>query len=101
MGLIHSCKYGDVNKVLEHIKKGVDVNMTDDEHNRTPLMYASEAKQLEIVKILVENNATGMLADLIAEKTGVFIEDKNKILRYDGRPFLCDELNKEIKGRLK
>ncbi len=51
--------------------------------------------------ILIENNATGQLGKLIAEKTGVFIEDKNKILRYDGRPFLADELKKEIEGRLK
>ena len=49
--------------------------------------------------ILVENNSTGQLGSLIAEKTGIFIE--NKILRYDGRPFLCDELRKEIEGRLK
>ncbi len=51
--------------------------------------------------ILIENNATGLLANLIAEKTGIFIEDKNKILRYDGRPFLADELKKEIEKRLK
>jgi len=51
--------------------------------------------------ILIENNATGQLGKLIAEKTGIFIEDKNKILRYDGRPFFCDELKKEIKRRMK
>lgn len=51
--------------------------------------------------ILVENNSTGQLANLITEKTGIFIEDKNKILRYDGRPFLVDELKKEIKKRLR
>jgi 2-oxoglutarate ferredoxin oxidoreductase subunit alpha len=51
--------------------------------------------------ILVENNATGILGEVIAEKTGVFIDDKNKILRYDGRPFLHDELKKEIEKRLK
>jgi len=51
--------------------------------------------------ILVENNATGLLGDVIREKFGIFIEDKNKILRYDGRPFLHDELKKEIEGRLK
>jgi len=51
--------------------------------------------------ILIENNATGLLGDLIREKTGILIEDTNKILRYDGRPFLCDELNVEIKRRLK
>lgn len=49
--------------------------------------------------ILVENTATGQLADVIREKTG--IEIKNKILKYDGRPFLCDELEKEIRGKLK
>ena len=27
--------------------------------------------------------------------------DKNKILRYDARPFLCDELKKEIERKLK
>ncbi|MEK6827593.1 MAG: hypothetical protein AABX99_03875, partial [Nanoarchaeota archaeon] len=51
--------------------------------------------------ILIENNATGQLGNLIAEKTGIFIEDKNKILKYDGRPFLNDELRLEIKERLK
>lgn len=49
--------------------------------------------------ILVENNATGQLGNLIREKTGV--EIKNKILRYDARPFLSDELNLEIKKKLK
>jgi 2-oxoglutarate/2-oxoacid ferredoxin oxidoreductase subunit alpha len=51
--------------------------------------------------ILVENNATGQLGKLLAEKTGIFIDDKNKILRYDGRPFFADELNAEIRGKLK
>ena len=49
--------------------------------------------------ILIENNSTGLLGNLISEKTGIQIQDKNKILRYDGRPFLCDELNAEIKRR--
>ena len=44
--------------------------------------------------ILVENNSTAQLGSLIREKTG--IEIKNKILRYDGRPFLRDELREEI-----
>jgi len=51
--------------------------------------------------ILVENNSTGQLGSLITEKTGIFIEDKNKILRFDGRPFLADELKKEIQRRLR
>jgi len=55
-----------------------------------------EAKNI----IIVENNSTAPLASLIAQKTGIIINDKNKILRYDGRPFFSDELAKEIKGRL-
>jgi 2-oxoglutarate ferredoxin oxidoreductase subunit alpha len=51
--------------------------------------------------ILIENSSTGMLGDVLREKTGILIDNKNKILRYDGRPFLADELNKEIKRKLK
>ena len=39
------------------------------------------------------------LGNLIREKTG--IEIKNKILKFDGRPFLSDELKEEIKKRMK
>lgn len=51
--------------------------------------------------IIVENNATSLLSSLIAEKTGIFIEEKNKILKYDGRPFLYEALASEIKKRLR
>jgi len=53
-------------------------------------------KELQSAKkvILIENNLTGQLGRLIREKTGISI--KNKILKYDGRPFLSDELKKEI-----
>ncbi len=44
--------------------------------------------------ILIEQNVTGQLGRLIREKTGISI--KNRILKYDGRPFLCDELKEEI-----
>lgn len=48
--------------------------------------------------ILAENNATGMLGSLIAEKTGIII--KNKILRYDARPFESDTLKEQIEKYL-
>lgn len=51
--------------------------------------------------IVVENNATSPLSQLIAEKTGIIIEDKNKILRYDGRAFFSDELATQLKERLR
>lgn len=50
--------------------------------------------------ILVENSSTGQLAGIIYKNTGIFIEDKKKILRYDGRPFFADELKIEIEKRL-
>jgi len=45
--------------------------------------------------ILVENNATGLLGQLIAMETGHLIKDK--ILKFDGRPFAADELVDRIK----
>jgi len=51
--------------------------------------------------IVVENNSESPLSRLIAEKTGFIIEDKNKILRYDGRPFFSDELAEEIRRKVK
>lgn len=57
----------------------------------------SKAKKV----LVVENNSESPLSRLIAEKTGFLIEDKNKILRYDGRPFFSDELAEEIRRRLK
>lgn len=44
--------------------------------------------------ILVENNVTGQLGRLIREKTGIGI--KNRILKYDGKPFTSDGLKEEI-----
>ncbi len=44
--------------------------------------------------ILVESNVTGQLGRLIREKCGISI--KNRILKYDARPFTSDELRREI-----
>lgn len=46
----------------------------------------SKSKKL----VLIENNATGQLGELIAEKTGIIIQDK--LLRYDGSTFTVEEL---------
>jgi 2-oxoglutarate ferredoxin oxidoreductase subunit alpha len=50
---------------------------------------------------VVENNATSQLSQLVAEKTGFLIPEKNRILKYDGRPFLSDELAVELKRRMR
>ena len=44
--------------------------------------------------LLVENNKTGQLGDLIREQTG--IEIKNRFLKYDGRPFFREEIVEKI-----
>ena len=49
--------------------------------------------------ILVECNLTGQLGRLIREKTGIKIE--NRLLKYNGRPFHSDELNRLLKSILK
>lgn len=44
--------------------------------------------------LLIEQNFTGQLADLIREKTG--IETKEKLLKYDGRPIFPEEIVKRV-----
>jgi pyruvate/2-oxoacid:ferredoxin oxidoreductase alpha subunit len=58
-------------------------------------------KELKGNVMLVENDATGALGNVIAEKIQLVIPNSNKILRFDGRPFLADELKKEIQRKLK
>lgn len=61
--------------------------------------FPSDLVKREIMKskkvVLVENNLTGLLGQVIAENTGCQI--KNKILKYDGRPFFAEEIISEIK----
>ncbi|MDP2845638.1 MAG: 2-oxoacid:acceptor oxidoreductase subunit alpha, partial [Candidatus Methanoperedens sp.] len=45
--------------------------------------------------VVVENNFTGQLADIIKEKTGKSVY--KKILIYDGRPFYPEEIHQAIK----
>lgn len=49
--------------------------------------------------ILIENNSTGQLGSLIRQETG--IEIKEKILKYDGRPFFPEELAEKINKLIK
>lgn len=53
----------------------------------------SAAKQL----VLIEGNYTGQLGKLIAQQTGVLINDK--ILKYNGQPFEVEELYQELKTK--
>jgi len=65
--------------------------------------HSQEVKTiLESVKhpVLVENNITGQLGQLIAQKTGVIIQ--HKLLQYDGWPFapevIADKVVRECKA---
>lgn len=44
--------------------------------------------------VLVENNSTGQLGQLLRQETG--IEIKDKLLKYDGRPFYPEEVLKHV-----
>jgi 2-oxoglutarate ferredoxin oxidoreductase subunit alpha len=45
--------------------------------------------------LLIENNSNAQLGNLIAQETGIKI--KNKLLKYDGRPFFREEITKALK----
>ncbi len=63
--------------------------------------FPKEAVAREIKKsgkvFLVENNATGLLGDIIAEQTGCRLKDK--ILKYDARPFVAEDIINSIKKK--
>jgi 2-oxoglutarate ferredoxin oxidoreductase subunit alpha len=46
----------------------------------------------------VEQNATGQMAALIREHTGILI--KEKILKYDGRPFFPEEIVEKVTNNI-
>jgi len=72
-------------------------------HITVRLMHPFPAQELEpyIKKarkvVVVENNATGQLADLIKLNVG-YSEKIEKVLKYNGNPFLPAEIYKECKG---
>jgi len=65
--------------------------------------FPKEKVKKEIKKaqrvILVENNASGLLGDIIAEQTGYKIKDK--VLKYDARPFVPEIIIGKIKKIIK
>ena len=48
--------------------------------------------------LLVENNSTAQLGQLLKMVTGVDIE--NKLLKYSGRPIYPEEINKKVESLL-
>lgn len=60
----------------------------------TFMKFAKSAKKI----ILIEGNYQGQLGQLLKQETGIDIKDK--ILKYDGRPFFYDELLKLTSDRI-
>lgn len=58
--------------------------------------YVDKAKHV----VVVENNATGQIADLIKLNVGS-AEKVKSVLKYDGNPFLPSDVYNEIKGLVK
>jgi len=52
-----AAKYGSVKIVNYFINKGININIKDKDEIKTALIYASENGHIEVVKLLIENNA--------------------------------------------
>ena len=81
--------------VVESIKRLKEYNVTT---NYLQIAWVSPFPDETVTKVLkdakrpvlVENNMEGQLGNLIREKTGFDIKDK--ILKFDGRPFFSEEI---------
>ncbi|PWB38367.1 MAG: 2-oxoacid:acceptor oxidoreductase subunit alpha [Parcubacteria group bacterium] len=56
--------------------------------------FIQEALKKSKDVLLIENNSNAQLGQLIAQETGVLI--KNKILKYDGRPFFREDIRRAL-----
>lgn len=60
-----------------------------------PRKFVSKVLEASKNTLLIETNQAGQLGQLIAQETGIMIE--NKLLKYDGRPFFREEITKALK----
>ncbi|MBI3379708.1 2-oxoacid:acceptor oxidoreductase subunit alpha [Candidatus Gottesmanbacteria bacterium] len=101
--------YGDADAQLTLISwgsmKGPILEAMKEKEGKFNLLHFSYIWPLPKVKLteilaslkntlLVENNSTGQLGQLISMVTGIGI--KNKLLKYDGRPIYPEEIIKEV-----
>jgi len=88
---------GAVLEALRNVKKSIKAIQIISMEPFPDKKFVNELKQVKKI-IIVEGNATGQLASLIREKTGIKI--KQKILQYDSKPFdpniLVGKINKEL-----
>jgi len=88
--------FGVVKEAVQHLRnRGMNVGAI---HFSEIFPVKKDVIPREIIEkselIGVENNATGQLAKLLRMETGLNIE--KRILKYDGRPFLPEELARQI-----
>lgn len=91
---------GPILEAMKLLKKdGVEANYLQIIY-MIPFPEAKVRKLLEPAKktVMVENNKTGLLAQVIREKVKIDVD--HLILRYDGRPFNPISLSKQIKAVL-
>ncbi|SER59188.1 2-oxoacid:acceptor oxidoreductase subunit alpha [Salipaludibacillus aurantiacus] len=88
---------GTIEEVLPRLEEdGVKVN-----HGHIRLLHPFPAEELQSMinkakkVVVVENNATGQIAQLLKMNTNV--EKVESILKYDGNPFLPSEIHHECK----
>lgn len=94
--------YGVMKEAVDALSKDKNIAMLHfSEINPFPL--TDKFDYLKVLKdakraICIENNATGQFARLMRAETG--FEFKTKINKYDGRPFLLENLIGEIDGHI-
>ena len=60
-----SARQGEVGYIIQHISAGTDVNEVNNSNGQIALHYASTHNHLQIIKILIDNNANVNLKDKI------------------------------------
>jgi ankyrin repeat protein len=76
--LIDASKVGDVNEVKRQIKKGVDLDIMDNDGN-TALIWASRSNHGEVVKLLIEAGANLNIRDNWGDTALILISRWNQI----------------------
>lgn len=86
--------------ILDYLKNDKDAKMMQILY-MSPFPTESVKKEIEKARevFVSELNYFGQLADLIAEKTGIFIPRENRILKYDGRAFTPGEITERMGGK--
>jgi len=85
------------NTILDLISQGEDIGYLHYEYLfplKTELLNTLTKRGKKF--ILVENNQTGQLAEMLKEKTGYSF--KKRILKYDGRPFFVEDILEYLKN---